>query len=121
MTIPFHADQEDPLVVCKFYAPWTDWAWYVISAEQCADWLWYSADWMLGTVNDEPHPDEYGEGTGFEFFGLVVGQETELGFFSSAELITVRGPYGEQIERDVHFTPCKLSEIQRQLLEVGAS
>ena len=76
---------------------------------------------MLGIVSDEPYPNEYEEGTGFEFFGLVVGQVTELGFFSSAELYSVRGPYGEQIKRDVHFKPCKLSEIQRQLLEVGAS
>jgi hypothetical protein len=39
------------------------------------------------------------------FFGLVVGLETELGYFSLKELQEVHGPLGLQIERDLCFEP----------------
>jgi hypothetical protein len=38
------------------------------------------------------------------FFGLVVGLETELGYFTLNELESVRGPMGLKIERDRHFS-----------------
>ena len=46
------------------------------------------------------------------FFGLVVGFEIELGYFSLAELQSVRGPWGLPIERDLHFEPKTLKELQ---------
>ena len=52
------------------------------------------------------------------FFGLVVGFETELGYFSLHELKTakegLRGLRALPIERDVWFNPQRLSEIQRR-------
>ena len=55
------------------------------------------------------------------FFGLVSGFEVELGYFSLSELQSVRGAFGEPVvERDLHFVPCKLSEVRRTLAEVGA-
>ncbi len=45
------------------------------------------------------------------FFGLVVGLETEVGYFSLAELKSVRGPFGLKIERDRYFTPKPLAEL----------
>lgn len=45
------------------------------------------------------------------FFGLVDGFERELGYFSLDELKSVRGRLGLPIERDIHWTPTKLSNI----------
>lgn len=48
------------------------------------------------------------------FFGLVVGLETELGYFSLQELSSVRGHLGLPIERDLYFTPATLRECKEQ-------
>jgi hypothetical protein len=73
----------DPVVIAKFFTPWTSWTWYATEFD--------------------------GVDT---FFGLVVGHEIELGYFSLAELESVRGPGGLTIERDVSFKPTKLSEVR---------
>lgn len=41
------------------------------------------------------------------FFGLVVGLETEYGYFSLPELASVR------VERDMYFKPCTLAELSK--------
>ena len=46
------------------------------------------------------------------FFGLVVGQETELGYFSLSEMQSIRGPGGLGIERDLYWTPKTLAQIK---------
>lgn len=48
------------------------------------------------------------------FFGLVFGQEVELGYFSLSELETARGPLNLPIERDLGFEPTTLGNIKRQ-------
>lgn len=65
-------------VIVKFFAPWSNWTWYAIEGEQRED-----GDWL--------------------FFGLVQGQETELGYFCLSELTSVRGRFGLKIERDRYF------------------
>ena len=45
------------------------------------------------------------------FFGLVVGFEIELGYFSLSELQSVKGPLGLLIERDLYFEPMTLGEL----------
>ena len=50
----------------------------------------------------------------FLFFGLVIGFEKELGYFSLAELESARGPMGLAIERDLHFTLGSLSEVLKR-------
>jgi hypothetical protein len=45
------------------------------------------------------------------FFGLVVGLEIELGYWSLRELEEVRGPLGLPIERDLYFEPQMLGEL----------
>ena len=45
------------------------------------------------------------------FFGLVCGMERELGYFSLAELQSVRGPLGLRVERDLYFTPTPMSGL----------
>ena len=49
------------------------------------------------------------------FFGLVEGQEKELGYFSLSELESVRGPLGLPIERDIHWEPRTLEEIAPEM------
>lgn len=76
---------EDPLVICKFFTPDSDWTWYAI---------------------------EFDAQEGL-FFGLVCGFEMELGYFLLVELETSRGPLGLHIERDVTFKPMPLSEVKQ--------
>ena len=45
------------------------------------------------------------------FFGLVDGFERELGYFRLSELMSNRGRYGMEIERDLFFTPVPLSTL----------
>ena len=55
-----------------------------------ANWTWYGVEY---------DPDEQ------LFYGLVDGFEKELGYFSLAELLQVRGALGLPIERDMYFDP----------------
>ncbi len=48
------------------------------------------------------------------FFGLVIGFEIELGYFSLSELKSVKGPLGLQIERDLHYDPKTLREMMEK-------
>ncbi len=82
---PLYATEQDadPWVICKFFTPWTHWTWYVIEYD--------------------------GEDL---FFGWVAGDYPELGYFRKFELESISGPVGLRIERDLHFTPCRLSEIR---------
>ena len=73
---------EDPMVICKFFFPDFSWTWYAIEFD--------------GTD---------------QFYGLVDGDEKELGYFSLTELMSNRGKLGLPIERDRYFIPCRLSEI----------
>jgi Protein of unknown function (DUF2958) len=85
---PLYAQEKekDPMVYAKFFTPWTGWTWYVTEGSQ--------------------------EDTDFIFFGYVIGFEKEWGYFSLNELQSVKGPGGLTIERDLHFTPKRRSEIK---------
>ena len=73
---------EDPMVICKFFYPDFSWTWYAIEFD--------------GTD---------------QFYGLVDGDEKELGYFSLTELLGNRGKLGLPIERDRYFNPCRLSDV----------
>lgn len=75
--------EPDPVAWVKFFTPWSGWSWYATEFD--------GKD---------------------EFFGLVVGLDTELGFFSLQELEGVRGPGGTRIERDRSFRPTRLSTLK---------
>lgn len=77
-------DEEDPLVICKFFTPDSSWSWFAIEFD--------------------------GEDT---FYGFVDGHFQELGYFSLAELEGIRGPYGLPVERDTGFEPMRLSEVKK--------
>lgn len=85
-------DNNDPMVICKFFYPDFHWTWYVIAGEPSVD--------IFGD------PD-------FEFFGYVVGDEPELGFFTVSELVNGKGKLGMSIERDRYFKPCPLSKLRK--------
>jgi hypothetical protein len=75
---------EDAIALLKLFTPWTTWTWYATE---------YNPEQRL-------------------FFGLVVGQERELGYFSLDELEALRGPGGLRIERDLNWEPRPLKECR---------
>lgn len=77
-------NESDPMVICKFFYPDFNWTWYAIEFD--------------------------GKDL---FFGLVDGDEEELGYFRLSELLSNRGKFGMPIERDLYFKPCRLSEIRK--------
>jgi hypothetical protein len=83
---PLYANEEQGLAALaqvKFFTPDSSWTWYA------------------------------SEFDGIDtFFGLVVGQDIELGYFSLSELRSVRGPWGLPIERDRHFSPTSLEALK---------
>ena len=79
-------NESDPVVYVKFFTPDSFWTWFATEFDG------------LNT-----------------FFGLCVGHEEELGYFLLSELESARGPLGASIERDLHFTPKRLSEAKVEL------
>lgn len=79
-------NEKDPMVICKFFTPWSNWTWYATEFDG----------------NDT-------------FFGYVVGFDKELGYFSLSELESVNGPYGLKVERDLYFDPVPLSKVKESL------
>ncbi len=69
---------EEKQVLVKFFTPWSNWTWWVFEAERI------DGDWR--------------------FFGLVQGHTTELGYFMLSDLISIKGPAGLRVERDLHFS-----------------
>ena len=82
------SSDKDPLVLVKFFCPWSNWTWYGIE---------YSKK------------DRY-------FFGYVEGFENELGEFPLTELEEITGPAGLKIERDIYFKPIPLSQVREAKL-----
>jgi hypothetical protein len=76
-------DHSNPKAIVKFFTPDSSWTWYAVEFD--------------------------GQDT---FFGLVDGWEKELGYFSLEELRSIRGPMGLPIERDLHFSPTPIKELQ---------
>lgn len=73
-------------VAAKFFAPWSNWTWFVFEGEKMDN-----GDW--------------------EFFGLVDGSEKEFGYFTLSQLTEIRGPAGLRIERDRHFENKTVADI----------
>ena len=87
--------EADPLVMCKFFHPLSFWTWYAYEGSPEGE-------------ND------------FLFFGWVYGDFPELGYFSLGELESVN-VMGLGIERDLHFTPMRLSEVKQLHAETPPS
>ncbi len=82
----------DPMVYIKFFDPTGSWTWYVTEGEE----------------RDED----------FLFFGFVIGHDAELGYFTLNQLTSAKrgrvGYWALPIERDLYFTPCRLSKVKEQ-------
>jgi len=63
-----------------------------------AQWTWYASEF---------------DGTDL-FFGLAVGFEPELGYFSLSELRQIRGKLGLPVERDKWFRGAPLRELAQK-------
>ncbi len=79
------------IVIVKFFTPDADWTWFACSA---------SKDSKSGDV---------------QFFGLVEGLETELGYFWLSELKKVRGRFNLPIERDLYWRDKTLKEVMKEV------
>jgi len=86
-------NENDPMVYVKYFDPTGSWTWYVTEGEETSE-------------ND------------FLFFGFVVGDFPELGYFTLSELLSAKkncsGLRALPIERDLYFTPCRLSEVKKK-------
>ena len=72
----------EKVCVVKYFQPWGSWTWYAVEFD--------GRD---------------------RFFGLVDGFELEWGYWSLAELKSVKGPWGLAIERDLYFGMPKMKDI----------
>jgi hypothetical protein len=74
---------EDAVAVVKFFDPFSGWTWYASEFD--------------------------GQDT---FFGVVIGHERELGYFSLSELESVKFGKSDvnRIERDLYFSPIPLKD-----------
>lgn len=86
-TLGSQREEENPVLVCKFFTP-------------DANWTWYAADGSALPDDD------------FLFFGYVVGVCPEWGTFRLAELRGIRGALGLPVERDRHFRPTRFSDLK---------
>ncbi|MCZ7404702.1 MAG: DUF2958 domain-containing protein [Candidatus Methanoperedens sp.] len=87
--IPAMGSQEglkDPMIVAKFFTPWSSWTWYIIEFD--------------------------GEDT---FFAYVDGLMPELGYVSLSELEDLVSPSGLRIERDLHWIEMPLSAVKKEV------
>jgi hypothetical protein len=89
--------EQDPLVICKFFHPLSPWTWYASEGSPV------DADGYYNTDKEK---------VDFLFFGWVYGDQPELGYFSLSELESVT-VMGLGMERDLHFKPMRLSEVKK--------
>ena len=72
-------------VIVKFFCPDSSWTWYVVEGKEL-------------------------EGGDWEFFGLVEGHDTELGYFALRQIQHIRGALGLHVERDKWFSGMVLNK-----------
>ena len=83
-------ENPDPMVPVKYFTPDSSWTWFILEGSQQED-----GDWL--------------------FFCKAVSHlcpEGELGYVTLSELEQVRGSLGLGVERDLYWTPKKLSECK---------
>lgn len=78
-------NESNPEAKVKLFTPDSSWRWFII---------------------------EYDKNSGTAF-GYVCGLENELGYFNIDEIESIKGPLGLDVERDISFTPTKLSELKK--------
>jgi hypothetical protein len=89
---------EDPMVICKFFHHMSNMTWFAIEGSP---------------VDADGYYDTDKEKVDFLFFGWVYSDFPEMGYFSLSEMESVQ-VLGLGIERDLHFTPKRLSEVKKE-------
>lgn len=79
--------EDEKKIVAKFFFPFGSATWYVAEGNKMEN-----GDW--------------------EFFGYVVGDFPEWGYFTLSELEEIGKHYVIGVERDKWFTPCKFGEMR---------
>nr|DAO23693.1 MAG TPA: Protein of unknown function (DUF2958) [Caudoviricetes sp.] len=79
---------DNAIAVCKFFLQ--GYTWYVLEAEKADN--------------------------GYEFFGIIVGQHTEYGYFTLSQLESVTGQWGLRVERDRGFKPTKVKDLHLDIV-----
>jgi hypothetical protein len=79
----------DAVALIKLFTPDSSWTWHITEASR--------------------------EGDDVLMFGLVDGHVKELGYVSLHELMSVRGPIGLLIERDIYWSPKRIGDIAPEL------
>ena len=82
------------VVHLKLFTPDSSWTWYI--------------------TEGSPEKDDHDNVVDWRLFGLVDGLEREYGYVMLSELATARGPLGFPIERDMHWTPTPVGDLQNQ-------
>ena len=77
----------EQMVVAKYFDPVGSWKWFLMNMHKDEDYCW----------------------------GIVKGNEVEMGSFSMKELEDIHLPFGLTIERDTMFKPVKASKVWEQL------
>jgi len=83
-------DPKDVPIIVKFFSPYSGWTWFATEGEQRED-----GDW--------------------EFFGLVRGFESELGYFCLSEL-DVQKAGVPLVERDLYFGNHTLADAMERTI-----
>lgn len=99
----------DPTVWIKLFTPDSSWTWYLTEASALMK------DGQHRPINGAGRiafAGDSAEVVDVVCFGLVVGHETELGYFSLSEIRGARGALGLPVERDLFFQPAPLSEVR---------
>jgi hypothetical protein len=98
----------DPLVVVKWFSPYSGWRWYATEGEEVQNGA------CILTGQNGENPDDctthYHE-VDWRFFGLVTGQYDEMGYWMLSDLDVKRGQL-PLVERDLYWTPTPLSKIR---------
>ncbi len=83
--------RETPLAYIKLFTPDSSWTWYIMEYDPAEELC----------------------------FGLIIGHETERGYFSLKELRQVRGKLGLPIERELWTRPTPVNELPEYQEEWG--
>ena len=73
----------EQMVVAKYFDPMGNWKWFLMNMHKDEDYCW----------------------------GIVEGNEVEMGSFSMRELEGIKRPFGLGIERDLHFKPTRAKDV----------